>query len=140
MHEWTHDPRELLDTYVWAIRSNMLTYSQRAGSYALIVPRQNRQVFDAAGWQKRQIREYVFDKARITRRDLRLVGKAAMVEDSAAGDALCALRSPDDLLVIAAGGPAGGFGMLVPPWAGDKSEAVTRPVDGPSVSSERKAP
>ena len=40
-----------------------------------------------------------------------------------------ALRTPDDLLVVAAGGPAGGFGAVVPPWYGTKSLAVTRPVD-----------
>jgi hypothetical protein len=39
-----------------------------------------------------------------------------------------ALRSPDDLLVIAAGGAAGGFGAIVPPWYGSKSLAVTRQV------------
>src|SRR5690606_7750390 len=27
MNEWTHDPAEVLDTYVAAIRANMLTYS-----------------------------------------------------------------------------------------------------------------
>ena len=36
-----------------------------------------------------------------------------------------ALRSPDDLLVVAAGGPAGGFGAVIPPWLGTWSHAVT---------------
>jgi hypothetical protein len=31
-------------------------------------------------------------------------------------------------LVIAAGGPAGGFGAVIPPWLGNKSTAVTLPV------------
>jgi hypothetical protein len=35
------------------------------------------------------------------------------------------LRAPEDLLVIAAGGPAGGFGAVIPPWYGAKSDAVT---------------
>ena len=39
---------------------------------------------------------------------------------------LTALGAPDDLLVIAAGGPAGGFGAVFPPWYGDKSRAVTK--------------
>ena len=41
-----------------------------------------------------------------------------------------AMRSPDDLLVVAAGGPAGGFGVIVPPWYGTKSRAVTRAIEG----------
>ena len=36
-----------------------------------------------------------------------------------------ALSNSDDLLVIAAGGPAGGFGAVIPPWFGTKSKAVT---------------
>ena len=36
-----------------------------------------------------------------------------------------ALESPDHLLVVAAGGPAGGFGAVIPPWLGHKSQAVT---------------
>ena len=40
-------------------------------------------------------------------------------------DEYSALTGPDDLLVIAAGGPAGGFGAVIPPWFGSKSQAVT---------------
>ena len=40
-----------------------------------------------------------------------------------------ALRSPDDLLVIAAGGPAGAFGAILPPWYGKKSLAVTAVIE-----------
>ena len=36
-----------------------------------------------------------------------------------------ALGTPGDLLPVAAGGPAGGFGAVIPPWLGDKSRAVT---------------
>ena len=36
-----------------------------------------------------------------------------------------ALPDPEHLLLVAAGGPAGGFGAVIPPWLGDKSRAVT---------------
>jgi hypothetical protein len=57
MNEWTHDPKEILDTYVAAIRANMLTYSIWEGNYAMVVPKQHRQIFTAAGWGKREIRD-----------------------------------------------------------------------------------
>ena len=44
MNEWTRDPRELLDTYAAAIRANMLTYSIWPGNYAVVVPKQHRDV------------------------------------------------------------------------------------------------
>jgi hypothetical protein len=130
MNDWTRDPRELLTTYVAAIRANMLTYSIWAGNYALIVPKQHRQVLTAAGFTKKDIREFVFDGARVTRREWRTVGKAAVAGRKDEDAVYTALRSPDDLLVVAAGGPAGGFGVVVPPWYGAKALAVTTRIGG----------
>jgi hypothetical protein len=42
-----------------------------------------------------------------------------------------ALQSPDGLLVVAAGGPAGGFGAVIPPWFGSKAQAVTQAIEIP---------
>jgi hypothetical protein len=131
MNDWTRDPRELLTTYVAGIRANMLTYSIWAGNYALIVPKQHRNVLVKAGWSKKDIREYVFDGARVARREWRTVGKAAVASRKDEDQVYTALRSPDDLLVVAAGGPAGGFGVIVPPWYGSKALAVTKTIGGP---------
>ena len=115
MNEWTRDPRELLETYAAAMRANLLTYSIWPGNYAIVIGRQHRDVLIAAGWSKRDVREYVHERARVTRGEWRDVGKGAVVGRKA-DDVHPALRTPDDLLVIAAGGPAGGFGAVVPPW------------------------
>lgn len=127
MNEWTTDPAEILDTFVAEMRANMRHYSIWAGNYAIVVPPQLRVHFDAAGWSKADIREYVFDHARIHRHEWAEVGKANAVAGK--GDReYAALNEPDDLLVIAAGGPAGGFGAVIPPWLGAKSRAVTVPI------------
>lgn len=136
MNEWTQDPRELLDTFVAAMRANMLCYSIWAGNYALVIPRQPREVLRAAGWQKRDVREYVFERARVARREWRDVGKAGAARLGDEDRVFTALRTPDDLLVVAAGGPAGGFGAVVPPWYGNKSLAVTRAI-APGPASTR---
>ena len=129
MNEWTHDPKEILDTYASAIRNNMLTYSIWEGNYAFVIPKQHREIFAAAGWSKQNIREYVFEVARVKRGDWRTVGKAAVAGRKDEEKVYCALRSPDDLLVVAAGGPAGGFGAIIPPWYGKKSLAVTESIN-----------
>jgi hypothetical protein len=129
MNEWTQDPREILDTYVGAIRANMLTYSIWEGNYAIVIPKQHRQIFAAAQWSKQNIRDYVFENGCVQRREWRSVGKAAVAGRKDEERVYRALRNPDDLLVIAAGGPAGGFGAIVPPWYGKKSLAVTRAVE-----------
>ena len=130
MNDWTRDPRDLLTTYVAAIRANMLTYSIWAGNYALIVPKQHRHVLTAAGFSKKDVREFVFEGARVTRREWRTVGKGAVAGRKDEDAVYTALRSPDDLLVVAAGGPAGGFGAIVPPWYGAKALAVTTRIGG----------
>ena len=132
MNEWTHDPEEILDTFAAEMRHNMLTYSVWSGSYFLIVPKQLRELLVAAGWQKSDVREYVFRAARVRRRQWATVGKANIVDRSGGPDQeFTALRTADDLLVVAAGGPAGGFGSVIPPWLGSKAQAVTRTIDSP---------
>jgi len=72
---------------------------------------------------------YIFRTARVVRRDWATVGKKSIAERGKGPDQeFTALRSPDDLLVVAAGGPAGGFGAVIPPWLGTWSHAVTRAV------------
>jgi hypothetical protein len=130
MNEWTHDPEEILETFAAEIRHNMLTYSIWPGNYALVLPKQLRELIVAAGWQKKDIREYIYRSARVFRRDWAKVGKKNVVARSGGPDQeFTALRSPDDLLVVAAGGPAGGFGAIIPPWLGPRSHAVTRAID-----------
>ncbi len=128
MNEWTTKPEEILDTFAAEIRANMRHYSIWPGNYAIIVPPQLRTHFAAAGWSKADIRNYVYEKARITRSEWAECGKAAVVGDKGERE-YAALPDPDHLLVVAAGGPAGGFGIVIPPWLGHKSRAVTVAID-----------
>lgn len=124
MNEWTTKPEEILDTFVGEIRANMRHYSIWPGNYALVIPPQLRAHFEAAGWSKATIRRYVAHHARIRRREWAECGKGAVVGER--GDReYAALPDEDHLLVISAGGPAGGFGAVIPPWLGHKSHAVT---------------
>ena len=127
MNEWTTKPEEILETFAAEMRANMRHYSIWAGNYALIIPRQLRDHLQSAGWSKTDIAQFIFERARVRRREWAGVGKAAVVRDR--GDSIhVALDSPEDLLVVAAGGPAGGFGAVIPPWLGHKSRAVTLPI------------
>jgi len=124
MNEWTTDPEQILQTYVAEIKACMRHYSIYAGNYAMIVPPQLRAHFAAGGWTKADIRNYVYEHALVHRRDWAECGKGAVV--GSRGDTeYRALSEPDDLLIVAAGGPAGGFGAIIPPWFGPKSKACT---------------
>src|SRR5262249_9643777 len=130
MNEWTHDPEEICETFAAEIRHNMLTYSVWPGNYALVLPKQLRELLVAAGWQQKDVREYVYRSARGCRRGRSRGGKKNVVARGGGQEQeFTALRSADDLLVVAAGGPAGGFGAIIPPWLGPRSHAVTRVVE-----------
>jgi hypothetical protein len=127
MNEWTTAPEEILETFAAEIRANMANYSIWSGNYVVVVTPQLRAHLVAAGWSKADVRAHLFERARILRRAWADVGKGSVVGDK--GDReYRALERPDDLLVVAAGGPAGGFGAVIPPWLGTRSHAVTVPV------------
>ncbi|MGY8958454.1 MAG: hypothetical protein ACKVKG_02790 [Alphaproteobacteria bacterium] len=124
MNEWTTEPSEILDTFVAEIKSTMRHYSIWAGNYAIVIPPQLRAHFKAAGWSKADIQRYVYENARVLRKEWADCGKGAVVGQRGENE-YAALPDPEHLLVIAAGGPAGGFGAVIPPWLGPKSKAVT---------------
>ena len=127
MNEWTTKPEEILETFAAEMRANLRHYSIHPGNYAIIIPKQLREHLQAANWSKTDIAEFIHQRARIHRREWADVGKGAVVRDR--GDSVYpAMESADQLLVIAAGGPAGGFGAVIPPWLGNKSHAVTVPI------------
>lgn len=127
MNEWTTAPEEILETFAAEMRANLRHYSIHPGNYAIVVPKQLREHLQAAGWSKTDVAAFIHERARIHRREWAEVGKASVVRDR--GDSVYpALPSPEHLLVIAAGGPAGGFGAVIPPWLGNKSAAVTLPM------------
>jgi hypothetical protein len=124
MNEWTTEPKEILETFAAEMRANQRHYSIYGGNYAVVVPKQLREHIQRAGWTKQDIAEFLYERARIRRAEWADVGKAAIVRDRPER-VHSALGSPDDLLVVAAGGPAGGFGAIIPPWMGSKTKAVT---------------
>lgn len=124
MNEWTTKPEEILDTYAAEMRANMRNYSIWSGNYVVIMPSQHREHMRVAGWGRKEIANYLYEKARIKRSEWSTVGKGSVVRDKGNTE-YCALPSPEHLLLVAAGGPAGGFGAIIPPWLGTKSQAVT---------------
>jgi hypothetical protein len=124
MNEWSTDPKEILETFAAEMRANQRHYSIYGGNYAIVIPKQLRDHIEAAGWTKHDIAEFLFERVRIRRKEWADVGKAAIVRDHPE-KIHTALESPDHLLVVAAGGPAGGFGAVIPPWMGSKTKAVT---------------
>ena len=65
-----------------------------------------------------------------TWREAAQLGWTTLLVPEAAGGGSISDNGLADLLIVAAGGPAGGFGAVVPPWYGTKGVAVTARVGG----------
>lgn len=137
MNEWSTDPKEILETFAAEMRANQRHYSIYGGNYAIVIPKQLRDHIEAAGWTKHDIAEFLFKRARIRRKEWADVGKAAIVRDRPE-KIHTALESPDHLLVVAAGGPAGGFGAVIPPWMGTRQKPSRPPSAPASIVSRRR--
>ena len=82
------------------------------------------------GWDKKRIRQFLFEKTHNSYTHLKRTGR--MAGEIADGDETRMrplVASPDDILIVAAGGRAGAFSCYIPGWGSAKSsQAVTKEV------------
>ncbi len=83
-----------------------------------------------AGWSKGQVRNFLFQKARMTAQEWAKVHKAETPTPGTEKDPLPALASPESLVLIMGGGFGGHWSALIPTWGkGKSSHSVTREID-----------
>src|SRR6266516_6566856 len=97
------------------------------GKWVVVLCPEHVTIFKKEGWTKEQIREAVYERAvRPEAEYKRLFGlPASAITGHDATSIHRYVETADDLLIVTAGGKAGGFSALVPPWA---AGAVSRPV------------
>jgi len=96
--------------------------------YVVVLAGEHMRTVAADGWSKADIRKFVFEHTQNTvahlKRTQRLAGPIKP-EDEITLRPL--VPSPEDILVVAAGGRAGAFSAYMPGWGGKRtSEAVTK--------------
>ena len=102
-------------------------------NYALVIAGEHMRTIAQDGWQKSDIRKFVFEHTQNSyehlKRTHRMAGAIAPGDDTRMRPLVA---SPDDLLVMAAGGRAGSFSAFIPGWGGRRSsEAVTKEIRRP---------
>jgi hypothetical protein len=104
--------------------------SGRQPQYAMVFPAEHQAIMKKAGWSREQVQRYVYENSRISLGELkRLFMKPGepTAEDDKTMTAL--VETPEDLLVIAAGGKAGVQSAFIPGWGGKAgSQSVTREI------------
>src|SRR5258708_1430124 len=67
MNEWTTDPKEILETFAAEMRANQRHYSIYGGNYAIVIPKQLREPIERAGWTKRNIADFLYERPPLRR-------------------------------------------------------------------------
>ena len=116
---------------VGSIANAMMGTMYMGGNWVLVLCPEHVRIFQHEGWTKEQIREAVYQRAvRPLAEFKRLSGlpDQAITEQDASA-IYHNIATPDDLLIVTAGGKAGGFSAVIPPWAaGADSRPITRAV------------
>jgi hypothetical protein len=109
------DPEGLLLTFVDTLKAT----SFAGAAYAVIICPEHLAVLRDAGWSKRQVKEFLAANTWRTVADLKRHGRLpGKIEAGDEEKRRYLVADPDDFLVIVAGGEAGGFSAIVPPWGG----------------------
>ena len=104
---------------------------------------EHQAMFGAAGWSKQRLREAMFEAVRKPARELRR-GETTPQVHAADPDALITKwDSPEDIVLLAAGGEAGRYSAVLGPCLGMDAQMVSREVRMEYVSpfdERRRAP
>lgn len=108
------------------ISGNVMGQSQ----YVLVLAGEHMRTIAASGWGKREIRQFVWEHTHNSHAHLKRTNRmSGSVEPGDETKMRPLLETPDDILVVAAGGRAGAFSAYIPGWGSKRSsQAVTKEV------------
>jgi hypothetical protein len=98
--------------------------------YLVILAGEHMRTIAGDGWTKAQVRQFLFDHTRNSVAHLKRTHRmAGPIQPGDEEKHQSLVETPDDILVVAAGGRAGAFSGYIPGWGGKhSSQAVTKEV------------
>ncbi len=118
----TDSASDVLRSFATSIRHPTWFSTGKGGHGVLVLGPEHAGFCVRAGWSQADVREYVFEHARISATEL--VESGVHIEENAQHDMRVAadgkidsLRSPDDVLLVTAGGEGAGWSAWLPAWA-----------------------
>ena len=98
--------------------------------YCVVIAGEHMQTIARDGWGKKEIRQFLFDHTQNSHAHLKRTHRmSGRIEPGDETRMRPLVASPDDILVVAAGGRAGAFSAFIPGWSSSKaSQALTKEV------------
>lgn len=124
---WANTPEAVLTSVAASLASGSMF---GIGEYVVVFAPEHAQILTRAGWSRSQTREFIWNQARRSRAQLKREGRLPGAIQPEDGDSLVTVTgSPEDLLLVHAGGDAGAFSAVITPWVDSRS--VTHTFDWP---------
>ena len=98
------------------------------GTSVYVICPEHQAMFRAAGWDKRRLRQAMFDAVRRPAHELRRGETTPQVHEADPDTLITKWDSPEDIVLIAAGGEAGRYSAVLGPCLGMSSQMVSREV------------
>lgn len=125
-NDWSAEPGPILAT----IADAMLVGHYTGGSYVVVLGPLHAAALAGAGMDRASVRQALFDRAQRSVAGLKRAGRLPgepTAEDERVQRA--AVPSPDDIVLVVAGGHLYGYSAVIPPWVGGhESVPVTEPL------------
>jgi hypothetical protein len=102
----------------------------RQPCYAMVFAGEHQVVMRNAGYSREDVQRYVFENSKVSIADLKRMNlKDGAVAPGDEKTMMDLVETPDDILIIAAGGKAGVQSCYIPGWGGKAgSQAVTKEI------------
>lgn len=112
---------------------DMSVMGKDSGAFVFVICPEHARIFRNAGWTRRQAMEYLHQHAVVSTERLKKQQKIqGAIQPGDAGQFHHAVKTVDGLILLVAGGEAGGFSDLISLWGGGHlSLPVTKPIHVP---------
>ncbi|MBA2450480.1 MAG: hypothetical protein H0V51_20890 [Chloroflexi bacterium] len=132
-NDWSQEPELILAT----VADAMLIGHYTGGSFVVVMSPLHAGHIAQRGWSPADVRRFLAERARRSVADLKRAGRlAGAVEPADEDHWRGAVDSPEQILIVVAGGHLYGYSAVVPPWVGGhESIPITLAVESPDAAS-----
>ena len=117
-----------------AVADSMLAFGTGHGEMLLVVSQQHGNFMKEAGWSKKQVREFLFQKARRTAEEWAAAQKIDPPAPGTEKEEIPVCRTPESVILLAGGGSGGQWSALIPRWGkGIMSISLTKEIDTSNI-------
>ena len=89
-----------------------------AAETVFVISREHARTFSEAGWSKRELAERIVEASKKRLGELRRGEQGPFSSAMGDDEVLAKWTSPDEVVIVVTGGPAGRFSAILPPWVG----------------------